>query len=239
MKEYALYVESGPRKRKTMVHVLDLLGCVVRGATTEAALEAAPDAIHVFLRFLHAHGDKVNPVEPFTIETVEHVMEGSWIGNGDPMPGFGPDFRNLTEDELHVYLQRLGWIEDALLQMVEGLSIEQMTADPGDGSRSIFQILEHAAGAQCGYLTNQVGRVTGLPQALKTVQHGPQGLQDALESLWGIIHARLEAMTDEERERQVPHGQVTWTARRCLRRMLEHNWEHLVEISERLDKPVA
>jgi predicted RNase H-like HicB family nuclease/uncharacterized damage-inducible protein DinB len=239
MKEYALYVESGPRKRRTMVHVLDLLGCVVRGATTETALEATPDAIHLFLRFLHAHGDKVNPVEPFTTDVVEHIMEGSWIGNGDPMPGFGPDFKELSEDELHVYLKRLGWIEDALLHMAEGLSDDQMTADPGDGSRAIFQILEHAAGAQCGYLTYQVGRVPGLPQALKAVQHGPQRLAESLQSLWSIIHQRLEAMTPEERERQVPHGQVTWTARRCLRRMLEHNWEHLVEISERLDKPLA
>lgn len=29
-------------------------------------------------------------------------------------------------------------------------------------------------------------------------------------------------MTDTERRQSVPHGQVTWTARRALRRMLEH-----------------
>ncbi|MSQ11860.1 MAG: hypothetical protein EXR48_04115 [Dehalococcoidia bacterium] len=45
MTEYPLYVESGPRRRKTMVHVLDLLGCMVQEPTTEEALEAAPDAV--------------------------------------------------------------------------------------------------------------------------------------------------------------------------------------------------
>jgi lipopolysaccharide biosynthesis protein len=33
----------------------------------------------------------------------------------------------------------------------------------------------------------------------------------------------------------VKYGQVTWTARRALRRMLEHEWEHLLELSKRLD----
>jgi len=239
MKEYALYVESGPRKRRTMVHVLDLLGCVVRGATTEVALEATPDAIHLFLRFLLAQGDKVNPLEPFSTDIVEHVMEGSWIGNGDPAPGFGPDFETLSEQDLRTYLQRLTWMEKGLLQVTLGLTDDQLTADPADGSRSFFQILEHTAGAQCGYLTYLVGRVPGLPPALKSVQQGPQDLHASLQSLWAVIHQRLEALTPEERQQQVPHGQVTWTARRCLRRMLEHNWEHLVEISELLERSVA
>ncbi|MFQ5858734.1 MAG: hypothetical protein ACE5LU_24290 [Anaerolineae bacterium] len=46
-------------------------------------------------------------------------------------------------------------------------------------------------------------------------------------------------MTDEERRQSVPHGQVTWTARRALRRMLEHQWEHLLKVSERLDEPIV
>ncbi len=49
MAKYALYLESGPRQRKTMVHVLDLLGCIAQGATTQAALESTPC---VYLRYL-------------------------------------------------------------------------------------------------------------------------------------------------------------------------------------------
>jgi hypothetical protein len=32
---YDLYLESGPKRKKTMVHVLDLLGCIVHGPTTD------------------------------------------------------------------------------------------------------------------------------------------------------------------------------------------------------------
>jgi len=34
------------------------------------------------------------------------------------------------------------------------------------------------------------------------------------------------------------HWKRIWTARKVLRRMLEHEWEHLVELSERLCKPL-
>ena len=51
VKEYALYLESGPRRRKTMVHVLELLGCIAQGPTTEKALAATPEAIRAYLRF--------------------------------------------------------------------------------------------------------------------------------------------------------------------------------------------
>jgi hypothetical protein len=42
-------------------------------------------------------------------------------------------------------------------------------------------------------------------------------------------------MSAEERNRQVPHGQQIWTARRGLRRMLEHDWEHMQEVRGRLN----
>lgn len=58
-KPYALYLESGPKKRKTMVHVIDLLGCVATGPTTDAALDATPAAIDAYRRFLARHGEPI------------------------------------------------------------------------------------------------------------------------------------------------------------------------------------
>jgi hypothetical protein len=63
-------------------------------------------------------------------------------------------------------------------------------------------------------------------------------LAPALEQSWDTTQARLEAMTAAERAQTVQRGQVTWTARRMLRRMLEHEWEHLLEIAERLGEPL-
>lgn len=56
MTTYGLYLESDPRRRKTMVHVLDLLGCVAVGPTTDDAPAATPDAIRAFLGTLRREG---------------------------------------------------------------------------------------------------------------------------------------------------------------------------------------
>jgi hypothetical protein len=52
------------------------------------------------------------------------------------------------------------------------------------------------------------------------------------------VHAklieRLHALTPEERSMQVEHWKQTWSARKAMRRMLEHEWEHLIELRERL-----
>jgi predicted RNase H-like HicB family nuclease len=96
---YRLYLESGPKHKKTLVYVLDLLGCVVGGPTTEATLEATPDAIRAFLRFLARHGQPVDPAAEFETKVTEHIAEGIFLGNGDPTLVFGPDRLPLTPDD--------------------------------------------------------------------------------------------------------------------------------------------
>jgi len=236
MPEYALYLESGPRRRKTMVHVLDLLGCIAQGPTTEAALEATPQAIRAYLGFLHWHGEMVEPGDDFSTVVAAHVTEGSWIGNGDPMPGFAPDFQPLDVEDLAVYLRHLDWLRIDLLRSVDGLTPGQMLAEPEDGSRSICHIMEHMAESQGNYLRMTVGKVDGLPEALRAVQAGPETIPAALTHQWRIIIDRLEGMSEIERNQPVQHGQLTWTARRGLRRLLEHPWEHLLEIERRLGR---
>ncbi|HEX7593107.1 MAG TPA: type II toxin-antitoxin system HicB family antitoxin, partial [Anaerolineae bacterium] len=86
---------------------LDLLGCIAQGLTTEAALEATPDAIRAYLHFLRRHGEPVKPESKFTTAVAAHVTQGVWLGYGDPTPGFAADFQPLTADDLGLYLRRL------------------------------------------------------------------------------------------------------------------------------------
>ena len=233
MTEYALYLESGPRRRTTMVHVLDLLGCIAQGATTQAALENTPEAIRAYLRLLHRHGEAVKPESQFTVAVVSHIMEGNWLGYGDPTPGFAPDLQPLSANDLEIYLRRLTWLRADLLKSIRNLPRKRLVAKPASG-RSIHQILDHVAGSECVYLRYLVGKVDGLSDALRAVT-SPDDLPAALTRLWQISYARLESLTAAERKQSVKHGQITWTARRAFRRLLEHDWEHLLELSERLN----
>ena len=64
MTTYELHLESGPQHKTTLVHVLELLGCVSFARTTEEAVAAAPEAIRAYLRYLRRHGERVDPVAP-------------------------------------------------------------------------------------------------------------------------------------------------------------------------------
>jgi len=233
MKKYDLYLESGPKHRTTMVHVLDLLGCTASGPTTEAALAATPGAIRAHLRLLQRHGERVRPDTSFTTAVAAHVTEGSWIGYGDPAPGFPPDFEPLSADELRTHLRRLSWIHEDLLELLGDVPARRLTAKSAKG-RSLAEIVSHIAEAHAAYLRYAAGNFTELSDAMKALRRGDTPPVEALRRLWSVSHTRLDAMTEDERARRIPHGQATWTARRCLRRMLEHDWEHLREISARL-----
>lgn len=234
MTVYHLYLESGPRRRKTMVHVFDLLGCIAQGATTEVALAATPAAIRRYGDFLARHGEVVIADESDTTEIVQHVTEGMWLGNGDPTPGFYRDFQPLAVEDLQRHLRHLVWLREDLLQVIRALPHEQVVRAPPAGGRSVAQVIAHIAESQCVYVRYLVGKVDGFSAALRAVQQDTAHAADALAQLWDIAHARLARLTDEERVQLIPHGQVVWSAHRALRRLLEHDWEHLVELSDRL-----
>lgn len=234
-REYALYLESGPRMKTTMVHVLDLFGCVANGPTTDAALAATPDEIRRFLAFLQVHGEDVSPDEAFTTRIAQHVTEGSWIGYGDPAPGFTPDFEPLVRDELASHLRRLRWLGEDLAMTAELLTPEQLTVKPEKG-RSLHGIFGHVAAAEPDYArTAGAGKAPGTKDLIEMIQESPGSIAHALQRLWDLVIKQFEAMPDEDLNKVTQRGEKRYTARRGLRRALEHPWEHLREIQRRLE----
>ncbi len=234
---YGLYLESGPKRRKTMVHVLDLLGCVAVGPTTDDALAATPDAIRTFLRFLQRHGDRVDPEAPFDTEVVEHVTEGDWLGNGSPYLIFGPDLEPVSDADAESLLRRYTWLRDALAAWAEQQSDEGLDARPATGGRTARAILHHVLGASGGYLAAALGGAPGFSRIASAAERDEIAVAEALRRTVPLAIARVEATTPEERAavRDLPAGPRT--LRKALRRMLEHDWEHLAELSRRPGGP--
>ena len=235
MISYNLYLESGPCQRKTMVHMLDMLGCIATGSTTQEALDVTPDAIKAYLSFLHRHGEPVEVDVPFSTQVVEHIMEGPWLGNGNPAGGFTPDFASLTLPQRDRYLARLIWLHDDTLNLIRGLSIDVLIAEPPDKGRTIHHILTHQAEAEYAYLQAALRKTPGLHTAMQATKDHPEEIVGTLTGFWRVSTERLQGLTAIELEQQTQRGQVLWTARRMFRRLLEHSWEHMQEITHRLD----
>ena len=233
MKIYKLYLESGPRRKKTMVHVLELLGCIANGPTTEQALGRTPAAIRQFLRFLERHGENGDPTMEFQIEVEQHITEGVWLGNGDPSIVFEADLAPLSREELERYIQRLEWMQHDLESLVRGSDHAQMDEQPQPRGRSIQAILEHILESEYAYMY-AFGRIEDLPGTGSIVRKRSGDLLDWIAHVRQLEIERLRSLDEKQRSEPFVHWKYVRTARKVIRRMLEHQWEHLVEIQERL-----
>jgi len=233
MRPFKLYVESGPRRKKTMVHVLDLLGCIANGPTTEEALARTPAAIDNYRRFLSRHGAKVDVETAIRTEIAIHITEGIWLGNGDPSLLFEPDLLPLIEQDGEEFIQRLEWMWAELVALVGGLNEGQVDEKPLPKGRSIRSIMEHILESEYAYMY-AFGRPEGLPALGSIVKKKEGTLLAWMAYVQSIEYERLRSLTWEERSEPFIHWKYTRTARKVMRRMLEHRWEHLMELQERL-----
>jgi predicted RNase H-like HicB family nuclease/uncharacterized damage-inducible protein DinB len=235
--DYALYIESGPKRRKTMVHVPDLLGCVAVGPTTDETLAATPEAIRTYLRFMRRYGESLDPEAPFTTSVAEHITEVDWLGNGSPYLVFGPDLLPIEQDELEAHLRRLHAIREALAGWAETQSDAQLDAAPAVKGRTGRAILLHVLGATGGYVAAAVGNTTGFSHIHTLAERGQMAPAEALRQTGSMVTQRFLATTPQERAGVIERGRTVRTVGKALRRTLEHDWEHLVELSRRPGGP--
>jgi uncharacterized damage-inducible protein DinB/predicted RNase H-like HicB family nuclease len=237
MTTHRLYRESGPRHRKTMVHVLDLLGCIANGPTTEDALAATPDAIRAFRRFLHRHGEEIDPDAPFEMQIMEHITEGDWLGNGSPYILLAPDYEPVTDEELDTFLRRFHWLREELATWAATQSDAQLDAAPAGGGRTGRAVLLHVLSATGGYLAAALGGAPGFSRISTAAERGQIGLPEALREAEARAVEVARSTTPVQRSTPRERPRSPRTFRQALRRMLEHDWEHLAELSRRPGGP--
>jgi predicted RNase H-like HicB family nuclease len=233
--EYALYLESGPQHKKTMVHVPALLGCMANGPTTGAALEATPDAIRAYLSLLRRIGEDADPDALVTTKVAEHITEGMWLGNGSPYISFAPDLDPLGEEDIETYIRRFHAMREVLAAWADAQDDEQLDAK-ADG-RTARAVLIHVLGTPGAYLSPITG-APGVSRVRTLCERGEMPLPEALRQVEAIMSPRLRETTPAQRAEVFERGQMTRTLRKQIRRTLEHDWEHLAELARRPGGPV-
>ena len=228
---YDLYLESGPQKKKTLLHVLDLLGCVVQADTSDAAVAAAPAAIRAYLRYLRRHGEKVDPEAAIQTRVAEHNTAGLFSGQA-PWPR---DVAPLSATDLAQYVRWLEWSRSDLLALVEKIDAKRLRAKPAKG-RALREILLHVLEADKSYVYALVGPLKSMGEPTNAASKDALDLRVAMREARAAAIERLKALTPAELRRVREAGQSTYSAYRVIRRMLEHEWEHRREIADRLGR---
>ncbi len=236
MSAYRLFVESGPQKRKTMVHVPELLGCVAVGATTDEAIARTTDAIRAYRGFLRRHGEDVAEIEPIETAVVEHITKGDFIGNGSPYIVFEGDLEPVSAGEIDCYGRRFIGLVEELAAWAASRTPAELDAEPPTG-RTSRQILLHVISSASSYLGPSVGNPPGSSALAARAERGELSLDEALRRFAEAITTRLDATTPAERALVRDNPKGARSLRKSIRRLLEHTWEHLAELSRREGGP--
>ena len=231
---FDLYLESGPLHRKTWVYVPSLPGCSTVGPTTAEAIEIARSAIRERIEFLHRHGETVPDPEPIGLVVAEHVIERKWLGFGQGT--FPTDRQPLAREDAERQLRWAEWSREELVAAARAQK-EPLAVKPASGGRSAAAILSHVAGSEWSYVSSTVGTLRGGGAIMAAIEGSPETPWAALAAEREALMARLRTMTPTELTRVVERGEgrPPRSARRMLRRLLEHEWEHMLELQARVE----
>lgn len=235
MASYSVYLEIGSGGT-CMAHVVDLPGCVVRALTREEALCLLPAAISDYHDWLRRHGE----VAPSDGETVEFDVVGESTGCGPFDPGdaaalFPPDREPISLEEMERYCRLMGYNRVDLLALARDLPEEMLDWRPDADSYNLRRVLRHVGNGDEWYVSRIVPPET-LPPEWEDDEDMP--LFEFLEMARRTAVDRLRQLGEEERVGvfyptvRTSHPEEPWTARKVLRRFLEHEREHTVQVRQ-------
>ncbi len=235
MARYQVYWEV-PRDGRCMAHLPELPSCFARAPTRDEALSRIIAAIGDHHAWLRRHGELVPPTDV----PIETEVAGESLGFGPFDPGdaaalFPPDQTPITPDGMEHLFRLMGHARADLLALVRDLPDDLLDWQPTSRSLSIRRLLRHIGDAEEWYVSRLVSPET-LPPEWEHDENLPIFQFLGMERRTAI--ARLRQLTDEERSQVfypahwTRHPEEPWTARKVLRRFLEHEREHTAQVRE-------
>jgi len=237
MATYRAYLEIDGAGR-CLAHVLSLPGCIVRAPSREEALAQLPAAIRSYHSWLRRHGESVEPEAAVEVEIAEVQSGLGPFERRSRAALFAPDKQPLSVEELERHLQLLTYSRSDLLDLVGDLSDELLDWQPHAASFSLRSLLRHVGNAEQWYVSRLVPAGT-LPEEWAADEEMP--LFEFLEMERRTATARLQRLTTEERSATIYptawsyHPEEPWTARKALRRFVEHEREHTDQARQLLE----
>ena len=204
----AIYVR--PLEGGFIATVADLPGCMARGATKDEAAANARRAFRDYLALLEKYGVSTGhwkDVDPSSFGVKDTNVE-EW---------FAEDFAPMQEHEIRDFLHHMEASRAALLGLIRGLSPDDVERKPTPDMWSIRQALEHIMTTEASL----VGRLERWPTEI-----------GALQAVHRMAFQRFSILDPEDTKIDHRIAGQRWSTRRVMRRILEHEYEHMGHIRE-------
>jgi hypothetical protein len=194
-----------------LAHIPVLPGCIASGKTRDEAVANARRAFRAYLELLEARSvstDHWRDLDPATFPVEEFPETGL-------LPG---EERGLEEHEIRDFLHLFEAQRAALVALVDRLGVDELQRKPDEGTWSVREALEHVMLTQASLLSR--------------LESWPDDPFNTLQAIHRLVFQRFTVMDPEETAGVRTQFGRPWTARRVMRRLLEHEWEHYRHIEE-------
>lgn len=227
-----LYVEVDASGH-AMAHALELVGCFDYGLSKDEAVAKMPEAIREYLAWTRKHGEPLTVLKPITVEVMETVRGTCPRNSGDAAALFKPEKQPASDELIETTIRRMGYAREDLLELVRGLPDEVMDWKQEERMRPIREILAHVARCDCWYVTRLTDEDPPKSEPPKDVfLYLKQYRESAVKRLLGLPE-KLRAGVYHPKK-NTKHPEEPWTARKVLRRYVEHEREHIENVQQRL-----
>jgi predicted RNase H-like HicB family nuclease len=200
-------VESGPDY--WLAHVPALRGCVASGTSRDAAIANARRAFRAYRELLDARG--------VDIEHWKDLDPDRFAVKEMPADRTVPeDIGRMEEHELRDFLHQMEASRSALISFVRDIGPDEMERKPNDATWSIRETLDHIMTTEASLLSR--------------LEKWPTDPFNMLQAVHRLAFQRFTVLEPEDTE--IDHVVLgrRWTTRRVMRRILEHEFEHLEQI---------
>jgi len=199
-------------------------GCWVFGRNQERALEKVKTAVAEWFEWTERHGEQVLEPKDFELE-VSEVMKVDYnpVEAGKPEPLFWSEVPPVTKKDVARILRLIRYSREDLLKLVLNLSTECLDWHPPNKPRTIRNCLQHIAVVEPWYMSRLNINLPG---------RYPRNLFKMLDFTRKIVVDNLKTMPrDRMRGIFQPTKDLSpicnlWTARKVLRRLVDHERLH-------------
>ncbi len=214
MAKYLVYIETvgDPITVKGPVaHVPALPGACARGKTVQQAKENIRVAIEEYLSLLRDVGEPVPKASEDIHLEFEEVDSTTFL----------TDYDAIHPNEMETLFRWMAVSRQELMDLVKSLPEDAFEWKPDDDTPPIREILCHMAEADLWYTDR--------------LKQWPEAPLFRLAATRGVALERLRALGDQERARATVHEGEEWTPRKVIRRMLEHEREHIAQLRQLIE----
>ena len=208
MSEPAIYVlESGPDY--WLAHVPVLRGCVASGSSRDEAVANARRAFRAYRELLDTRGVSIEHWKDLDPErfAVRDMPDDRTVPE---------DIGRMEEHELRDFLHQMEASRSALLSLVRDVTPDDMERKPDELTWSVRETLQHIMETEASLLSR--------------LEKWPNDPFNMLQAVHRVVFQRFTVLEPEDTE--IDHVVLgrRWTTRRVMRRILEHEFEHLGQI---------